>query len=218
MSINDNIMSNISNIIEGRNTDYNKPVRILNVFYEFKLPIGILKEKYKNIEIIDYKLANHSVEDMSIFGIGQTEDFDYIILFETLEKLINPDIFLKNIKKYLKSTGNIICSIPNIMYKNVLNDLLVGKFTYCKEGILNKSNLRFFTLEEVRRLLDKEKYNIDQIMAIITSSTQEDVELVDKLCNLSSNDELRMNFNSYSYIISVSKKANKTLYDYVLNN
>lgn len=216
MNIKDNIISNILNMLKDENIDHDKPLKILNVFYDTKIDTDTLKDNFKNLEIIDYKIENQNIDNLNLNTINLNKSFDYIILFETIEKLINYIMFLVNIKKYLKDDGNIVCIIPNIMYKDILNNILKGKFTYCNDGIINKSNLRFFTLDEMINLLDIGKYNVNKIMAIVTSTTPQDEELINSLCNIS-NEGFRLNFNTHSYIISGSQKKDKTLYDYILS-
>lgn len=213
MDINENILTNIINKIRDDYKDKNVNLKILNVFYDKSLEIYKLEEEYKNARILNLKIDSIDTKDIKEYSY---EEFDYILIFDTLEKLISPDIFLKNMKKYMKNDGNLICSIPNIMHKSVLKDLLVGKFTYSDSGILNKNNIRFFTLEEMMKLFNNEGYSLKPTLAVLIDSTKEDEQFVDNLCKIT-NDNLRLNFNSYSYLITATKKITKTLYDYVLN-
>lgn len=213
MDINENILTNIINKIRDDYQDKNANLKILNIFYDESLEISKLEKEYKNAKILNLKIDDINTENINGYNY---DEFDYILIFDTLEKLINPDIFLNNIKKYMKNDGNLICSIPNIMHKSVLKDLLVGKFTYSDSGILNKNNIRFFTLEEMMKLFNNEGYSLKPTLAVLIDATKEDEEFVDSLCKIT-NDNLRLNFNSYSYLITATKKVTKTLYDYVLN-
>lgn len=89
--------------------------------------------------------------------------FDYIILGDVLEHLYNPGMVLTKLRKYLKPEGCIIASIPNIMHYSVVLDLLRGNFTYKDSGILDKTHLRFFTLEEIRKLFQDNGYHLVDI-------------------------------------------------------
>ena len=80
--------------------------------------------------------------------------FDTIILADVLEHMNRPDIFLSNIRKYLKKEGVIIVSVPNIARIDIRLKLLFGKFTYENGGILDKTHLRFFTWSSINKLLD----------------------------------------------------------------
>ncbi len=69
--------------------------------------------------------------------------FDYIILGDVLEHLIDPWKIVNELKQYLKKDGYLVSSIPNIMHVSVLRNLVLGNFTYEDSGILDKTHLRF---------------------------------------------------------------------------
>ena len=61
--------------------------------------------------------------------------FDYVIMGDVLEHLLEPAKVLMNIKQYLKNTAKLLISIPNIMHISVLIPLLKGEFQYRESGI-----------------------------------------------------------------------------------
>ena len=74
--------------------------------------------------------------------------FDYIILGDVLEHLVEPRNLLMRFIPYLKQSGMFLCSIPNIMHTSVLFPLLFeGKFDYKDSGILDRTHLRFLPLK-----------------------------------------------------------------------
>ena len=52
------------------------------------------------------------------------EKFDYIIFGDVLEHLMNPEEVLRKLRKYLKTGGHIIISMPNVKHYSVLLPLL----------------------------------------------------------------------------------------------
>lgn len=214
MDINENVVFNISNILRNDCNDKSINLKILNIFFDNEIDFNELREEYKNIEFLNLKLENSNTEDIDIY---KNEKFDYIIVIETLEKLINPETFIKNIKHYLKPEGTIICNILNVMHSSVLKSILYGKFTYSDAGILNKSNLRFFTLEEINRLFIREGYNLKQTLGILTDCSEDENKLMDSFCGLI-NKDLKVHYSSYSYIIALTLRIPKTLSDYVFDN
>lgn len=211
MNIKENITSSILAMIQDNVLDLNEEIKILNIYYDVEISIDALKKNYKNLTIVNFK-----IEDPYTIHLNCDEKFNYIIFNEVIEKLVNYNSFLNNLKNHLEDDGTIICSIPNIMNRSVLKDILNGKFTYSDDGILNKNNLRFFTLEEIRSLFDKEKYDLKNIVAIMSNTTEEENKFIDDLCLLTS-EKLKINFTSNYFIVMASKKVNKTLFDYVLN-
>ncbi len=128
-----------------------------------------LRELKKAREIIGIELNYDVVQDncnqLDAILVGDVEEieptfeesyFDYIIFADVLEHLVNPAAILERYSLYLKDTGHIIASIPNIKNYRILLDLvLYDKFEYVDAGILDRSHLRFFTRKEVYRLFDQ---------------------------------------------------------------
>jgi len=83
------------------------------------------------------------------------KEFDCIIMADVLEHLVNPWETLKRIAACVKDDGYVLLSIPNGRYYRVLGDLIFrGEWTYKDSGILDSTHLRFFTLKEIKKLLE----------------------------------------------------------------
>jgi len=79
--------------------------------------------------------------------------FDYIIFADVLEHLVQPDEILKLSLQLLTDEGSILISIPNIGHNALLIDLLQNKFDYRETGILDKTHLRFFTHDSLKKMI-----------------------------------------------------------------
>lgn len=88
--------------------------------------------------------------------------FDYIILGDVLEYLIDPGAVLKRLKPYLKKDGCILAGIPNIMHAKIIYNLLQGHFPHESAGTGDKTPLRFFTKEEIMHLFTDAGYAAEQ--------------------------------------------------------
>jgi methionine biosynthesis protein MetW len=136
-----------------------------------------LKEKNKAVEVIGIeKIANIAQQaeknidkvitaDIEILELPfDDEYFDYVILADILEHLYNPSAVLNKLRKYIKKDGCIIASVPNIRYWKILIDLVLkGKWTYCSEGILDDTHLRFFTKKSIIELFQSAGFTVDTI-------------------------------------------------------
>lgn len=72
--------------------------------------------------------------------------FDILLLADILEHLVDPWKVLKELSFYIRPGGFVIASVPNIRHARVLIPLLLlGRFQYEEEGILDRGHLRFFT-------------------------------------------------------------------------
>lgn len=119
---------------------------------------------------INYDNLRGNCDQLDVFLVGDVEEieptfeedyFDYIIFGDVLEHLMDPTTVLQRYSSFLKSTGYIIASIPNIKNYRVLLDLvLYDKFEYTDAGILDRSHLRFFTRREMCSLFEQADLNI----------------------------------------------------------
>ena len=58
------------------------------------------------------------------------EDYDFIILADVLEHLVNPFEFIHELSKNISAKTKIIISVPNIAFGAVRIALLNGNFDY----------------------------------------------------------------------------------------
>jgi len=78
--------------------------------------------------------------------------YDFIVLADVLEHLANPEVLLRQVKALLLPGGRIVLSTPNVAFASVRLALLNGRFDYVDSGILERTHLRFFTLNTLQRL------------------------------------------------------------------
>lgn len=100
--------------------------------------------------------------------------FDYIILADVLEHLHEPERIILQLRRYLKEGGALLCSIPNLMNLSVIYPLLQGKFEYAETGILDRTHLRFFTLESIFRLFSRCGFRIENLQSLGTDKWNEE--------------------------------------------
>jgi 2-polyprenyl-3-methyl-5-hydroxy-6-metoxy-1,4-benzoquinol methylase len=124
------------------------------------------------------------VTQVETVPLSQEEQFDLIIFADILEHVYNPLQLLKDYRPYLKSTGHIIVSVPNIASWPVRLGLLFGRFEYKESGILDKTHIRFFTKKSAKKLIDDAGYDIRK-MSITPYFARIFLPLVKRLTNRS---------------------------------
>lgn len=133
--------------------------------------------------------------------------FDYIILADVLEHLHEPAETLKQLMVYLKDDGRILCSIPNIMNQNVIAGLLMGRFQYEKDGILDRTHLRFFTLDSIKEMIDSCGMEMEVLNATFNQVTDDpkEQELLEALYKIPHIADKEL-FTVYQYVFSAKKR------------
>ncbi|MDP6388159.1 MAG: glycosyltransferase, partial [Candidatus Pacebacteria bacterium] len=181
--------------------------------------VGIEKNEEAGKEAEKHLDAVH-IGDIETISISYPEKcFDCILCADVLEHLVDPAQALKKLKKYLHDDGVIIASIPNVQYYGVMLNLAEGNWTYEKEGILDKTHLRFFTLKEIKKLFEQTGFKISETEVALDPqyknySKQKSGQLKFGRVLLQdlTEEELR-NFFVYQYKIIAKKVVNKELQD-----
>ena len=119
--------------------------------------------------------------------------FDYIILSEKIERYNNTINTLNKISKYLKKDGYIITSIANIMHISKIKEILFGS-----------QNSGGFTANQIQHIFTNAGYKIENMNLKQLQLQKEDMDFIDKLCNISS-EQLKNQYLTYEYEIKASK-------------
>ncbi len=78
---------------------------------------------------------------------------DCLIYGDVLEHFVDPWAALNRHLTALKPGGLLLACIPNVQHWSLSIGLLRGEWTYCDEGLLDRTHLRFFTLNSVRQMM-----------------------------------------------------------------
>lgn len=186
-------------------------IKVLDVGCGLGATLLELKNRYNNAEIYGIEI-NEAVgkiaETHADVIMGNIEEvdldfeegfFDYVILGDVLEHLINPYEAVMKVKKHLKKGGHMLISVPNVMHNGVIKGLLFGNWTYEDAGILDRTHLRFFTYREIIKLFERADLSV---MECITIRAEGDKEFVKKLVSITG-PHLEWEYYSYQYLFKV---------------
>lgn len=96
--------------------------------------------------------------------------FDVITCADVLEHLVDPGQVLRQLRRYLRDDGLLVCSIPNVRHESVALRLLVeGRWRYEDYGILDRTHLRFYTLTEIRLLMREAGFSVQDPVSALRS-------------------------------------------------
>lgn len=97
------------------------------------------------------KIVVGSVEESDSFS-SLPGPYDVVLMADVLEHLRSPEAALREARRRLKTTGQALVCLPNIGYYRMRMDLLKGRFEYADYGLLDRTHLRFYTLESAVEL------------------------------------------------------------------
>jgi O-antigen biosynthesis protein len=104
------------------------------------------------------------IEDVDFASLGQA-CFDLVVAGDVLEHLYNPWGTLERVLPLIAPGGRIVASIPNARNLQVVASLaMAGRFEYAERGLLDITHLRFFTLDDIRVMLDGTGYRLESFL------------------------------------------------------
>lgn len=100
--------------------------------------------------------------DMEAAGIAP-HSIDTVILIDVLEHMYDPWSTLLRLHPYLTDDAQILLSIPNVRNLWLLNEIANGRFSYALDGLLDITHIRFFTLNEMEKMLGGTGYEVVKV-------------------------------------------------------
>lgn len=147
--------------------------------------------------------------DRFIFGNIETMDidlpeghFDYILIGDVLEHLIDPWKAIQKIQRYLAPGGKMIVSIPNFRHFSALSQIyLKGSFAYTGFGLFDRTHLRFFCKADMIQMFSIPQLSIQTVAPILDYLPPSKLSRINKLT-------LRVfeEFLTMQYIVCALKK------------
>lgn len=195
-----------------------RSMRILEIGCGCGALMAYLKGRYPNAEMYGIELVPEVAEIAASMGnvlCGNVEEmgfpweeewFDYIIMGDVLEHLMDPENVLVKLRTFLKTNGYIIGSMPNVKHYSVLIPLLKHDvFSYGDSGILDRTHVKMYTGLEIRRLIMRSGYKMEEFCyKAISRPDQEEEAIIDMLSTLSDSSS-RDTFLAYQYLFKAAK-------------
>lgn len=97
----------------------------------------------------------------------QGSKFDCIVFNDVLEHLTDPWDILKKVRGLVSPGGKVVVSLPNIRYMPVFKEFVIdGNWRYQRDGVMDKTHLRFFTKKTIQEMFVSSGYVITAMQGI----------------------------------------------------
>jgi trans-aconitate methyltransferase len=93
-------------------------------------------------------------------------EIDLVLLLDVLEHMYHPWRALQNLRSVLSDHSNLIISIPNARCLAFLDTIAGGSFEYAPNGLFDVTHIRFFTLDNIKSMLNETGYELVDLMPI----------------------------------------------------
>jgi O-antigen biosynthesis protein len=128
---------------------------------------------------INAEAAARAIDDGFDVRVGSVEDpalradlpreFDVLLLMDVLEHLVDPWTALRSLRERLRPDGRALISLPNVACWTVRSALLRGRWEYTRDGLLDRTHLRFFTFDTARALIRESGFTLTEWWATMPS-------------------------------------------------
>lgn len=129
-----------------------------NGFFAKGIEIGEERRRIAN------KRCNNRVQSINLLAdtmLESSEKFDIVCLFQVLEHISNPVLFLSNINQlFLKDSSAVIIEIPN------LDDQMLNQSKGYFDFYWQRAHLIYYNKQTVKMVLEKAGYYIEDIYGI----------------------------------------------------
>lgn len=117
---------------------------------------ALAKNDYARLEILD-------LENTLPSRLFKGQVYDVIVCADILEHLRNPLDVLRDLRSLLENTGIVLLSIPNATYMGVIFELMGGRFTRTREGILDATHVNFYDRSGLLELVNAAGFSIQAV-------------------------------------------------------
>ena len=80
--------------------------------------------------------------------------YDAVLFLDVLEHLVDPWQILRESSILLRPGGRAYVSLPNVAHWSLRKELLLGRWEYGDNGLLDRTHIRFFTVATARHLME----------------------------------------------------------------
>jgi len=115
--------------------------------------------KLTNIEAYEEYYVSMVERNVEKEGLGN-EKYDAVVFSDVLEHLNDAEKVFRQSRDILTAGGKVILSLPNVAYFENRLRVFMGNWDYTDDGILDRTHIRFYTLETARYLITDAGFTI----------------------------------------------------------
>lgn len=144
-------------------------------------------------------------DDGWVEALTGERDFDVVVIADVLEHLQDPWTILGSLRGFLADHGYLVVSLPHAGHNAVIACLLNGDFEYRDWGLLDRTHIRFFGIDNIQTLFEQAGLKITDTEFVVRRP--EDTEFAPQWARLSGDLRVALDGNSFGTIYQVVIQA-----------
>lgn len=89
--------------------------------------------------------------------------FDGLLMSEVLEHLVDPWAVLARLLPLVKPGGWVFASSPNVAHKDIIKELVAGKWDLTEQGPKDRTHLRWFTPASYQTMFEEQGVKVEHV-------------------------------------------------------
>ncbi|MDT0262079.1 class I SAM-dependent methyltransferase [Jatrophihabitans lederbergiae] len=98
--------------------------------------------------------------------------YDCIVFNDVIEHVLESGPLLKAAETMLSQGGTLVASVPNVRFAPVVLGLIMGRWDYQDQGVLDRTHLRFFTRRSLSRLFRDTGWDVVRLERLNTPGSR----------------------------------------------
>ncbi len=165
-------------------------------------------------------LVELAVADLNVVDLADQlpdSSFDVIVFGDVLEHLLDPTAVLRSALRLLRPDGSVVISIPNVSHGSVRLSLLQGTWKYTDTGLLDRTHIRFFTLDTLLEMLGSVGLTVTELRSTVADPLATEVVVDETRLPADAVDWVRNqpNTHDYQFVLSATRVDSEQETDHV---
>lgn len=131
--------------------------------------------------------------------------YDVIVAGDVLEHLLNPWATVECLTHLLAIDGHIVISLPHAGHSAILACLFASDFPYQPWGLLDRTHIRFFGMQNIQKLCEQAGLKIVEVDYVVKSPEQ--TEFARRWRQLSAETKQALSANPFGLVYQIVVKA-----------
>ena len=132
----------------------------------------------------------------------EDQAYDCVLMLDVLEHVEDSMALLRQAARKLTKAGVLVLCVPNVGHWSVIQGLLQGRWDYADQGILDRTHLRFFTLQSLRQLVQEAGLSIVSGTATrLNGGTPSDIVIEAARRSALPGQDVETNLHSYQFVL-----------------
>jgi len=162
----------------------------------------------KSVRILEgfcERVVQFDLNDPDWVAQFEGKQFERVVIADVLEHLVDPWFALRQASSLLTDTGSVVVSLPHAGHAAILACLVSNNFEYHDWGLLDRTHIRFFGIQNIQDLFDQADLKILEFAFVLQKP--EDTEFAHIWAKIPKRKRVVLEDGDFSHVFQVVLRA-----------